>query len=383
MVNRAVRQIVQNRLAEYPAVALVGSRQCGKTTLAKALGGVYLDMEQPAERVRLDLDWQQLISSGQLIILDEAQSAPDIFPRLRGAIDADRTLHGRFLLLGSVSPALMRHVGESLAGRLAVVELSPFTLAEVPQTPVRRLWLQGGFPDGGILGGEQFPRWQRNYVDLLCQRDLPAWGLPATAQVTQRLLEMLAAVSGQAWNASQLGQSLGLSYHTVNTYCDYLEGAFLLRRLRPLFGSIPKRLAKSAKVYLRDSGVLHALLGVTSEDELLRQPWVGASWEGFVIEQVLSTLQQSDAIFEPYYLRTQDQTELDLVLTRASVTWAIEIKLTTQPNPHDLQRLNRAADLVHAEKRFLVSQVSDSVGAGDAFSCNLPWLLEYVKEHWR
>lgn len=382
MLTRGVREVVERRLKDYPAVAIVGPRQCGKTTLSRTLDGAYLDMEQPTDRTRLDLDWQQLTTQQRLVILDEAQNAPDVFPRLRGAIDANRQANGRFLLLGSVSPSLMKHVSQSLAGRLAVVELSPFTLGEVPEVPVRQLWLQGGFPDGGVLGGEKYPHWQRNYIDLLCQRDLPAWGLPATAQATRRLLEMLAAVSGQAWNASQLGQSLGLSYHTVNGYCDYLEGAFLLRRLRPYFASVPKRLAKSAKVYVRDSGLLHALMGIATEDELLRQPWVGASWEGFVIEQILSTLRQSDAIFEPHYLRTQDQTELDLVLTRAGRTWAVEIKLTSAPDPHDIERLRRAADLVHADRRFLVSQTPESVGSGDIFSCNLPWMLQYLAQHW-
>ena len=382
MVHRTIEELIRRRLREYPAVALVGPRQSGKTTLARAFGKLYFDLEQPGDRTRLDVQFDEIAAGRTLLILDEAQSMPEIFPRLRGAIDRPGSRKGRFLLLGSIAPSLMTHVSESLAGRLALVELSPLTAGEVPAKPLWQLWLRGGFPGGGILNASRYPVWQRGYLDLLCQRDLPAWGLPAKPQMTRRLMEMMAALNGQEWNASQLGQSLGLSYHTVNSYLDYMEGIFLVRRLRPYFASIPKRLAKSQRVYFRDSGLVHALLGIDNRQQLLSQSWVGKSWEGFVIEQVIVCIGQRGWHVDPFFLRDRNRTEIDLLLSGGGRKWAIEIKLTSSPNPHDLARLRGAADLVGAEKRFLVSQTAESVGSGDSFSCNLPWLLEYISQHW-
>lgn len=229
--------------------------------------------------LRLDLEWADRVAAEELVILDEAQSWPEIFPRLRGAVDRERKRNGRFLLLGSVSPALMTQVSESLAGRLSRVELTPFLWENSPG-PRARHWLTGGYPDGGVLDPTRFPQWQLDYVALLAQRDLPAWGLPAKPRVTDRLLCMLAAVHGQIWNASQLGQSLGLSYKTVNSYVAYLVGAFLIRRLQPYQVNVRKRLIKSPKVYWRDSGLLHALLNVSDERTLVVQPWSVSAGRG-------------------------------------------------------------------------------------------------------
>lgn len=380
MVPRAAAKIVRRRLDSYPAVALVGPRQAGKTTLARALGGAYFDLEQEADRLRLDLQWDSLVAGSSLVILDEAQSWPDVFGRLRGAIDRDRSRKGRFLLLGSVSPALMVRVSQSLAGRLALVELTPFLHGEVSGAPLERLWGRGGYPEGGVLDPGRFPQWQHDYLALLAQRDLPAWGLPAKPQVTQRLLRMVAAVHGQLWNASQIGQSLGLSYHTVNGYMDYLVGAFLIRRLQPYEASTRKRLVKRPKVYWRDTGLLHALLHVADEDDLLDKPWVGASWEGFVIEQILGALQQHDRRAEAFFLRTSDQHEIDLVLDFGPSLWAIEAKLTASPSTSDLARLNKTADTIKADKRLLISQTAPCVADANRISCNLPWLLERLGE---
>lgn len=273
MRPRLIQNLIQNRLATSPAVALVGPRQCGKTTLARACGDRYYDLEVISDRLRLDLDWAELTTGESLVILDEAQSWPDIFPLLRHAIDQDRRRNGRFLLLGSVSPVLMREVSESLAGRLALLELTPFLSREVPEVGLDHLWLCGGYPDGGVLGREAFPRWQHDFLGLMTMRDLPAWGLPAKPATTQRLTRMLAAVHGQRWNASQIGKSLGVNYQTVNSYLDYLEGAFLIRRLPPYLPNLGKRLTKAPKVFWRDTGLLHALLGVTDRDDLLARPW--------------------------------------------------------------------------------------------------------------
>jgi predicted AAA+ superfamily ATPase len=380
MILRAIRRQILDRLKTYPAVALVGPRQSGKTTLARSLKCAYFDLEQEPERLRLDLEWDIVASGKRLVILDEAQSWPDVFPRLRGAIDADRERKGRFLLLGSVSPSLMRQVSESLAGRLSLIELTPFLWTELKTTPSReRLWLCGGYPEGGVLKPKRYPRWQLDYLALLSQRDLPTWGLPAKPQTTDRLLRMLAADHGQIWNASRIGQSLGLSYHTVNGYLDYLEGAFLIRRLQPYKANVRKRLVKSPKVFWRDTGLLHALLNVTDERSLLSRPWVGASWEGFVIEQTIGVLSSRGLSFTPHFFRTNDRYEIDLVLDFGDECWAIEVKLTASPSPADMERLDKTADMVGATHRFLVSKTKRPAGGEDRASLDLPTLLDRLR----
>jgi len=380
MIPRKITPMVRARLRTYPAVALVGPRQCGKTTLAQSFGGRYFDLEQEPDRLRLDLQWDELVATRELVVLDEAQTWPDVFARLRGTIDGDRKRNGRFLLLGSVSPSLMTQVSQSLAGRLSVVELTPLLWSELTSNAQRdRLWLYGGYPDGGVLDGKGFPEWQTDYLNLLTQRDLPHWGLPARSQTTKRLLAMLAATHGQEWNASQIGKSLALSYHTVNAYLDYLEGAFLVRRLPAYHANIKKRLVKRPKVYWRDAGLLHALLGVRDKVALLERPWVGASWEGFVIDQVLAALRYSGRSFEAYYLRTSDQREIDLLIEMESELWAFEIKLTARPSTNDMAQLNAKADLVQADKRFLVCQRTEFVDGGAAVLCDLKSLIRYIE----
>jgi uncharacterized protein len=378
MIERLLSKQLGDRLKASPSVAVIGPRQCGKTTLARSLGGHYFDLEQPAERVRLDLQWDQRMADRALVILDEAQSWPDVFPRLRGAIDNDRKRNGRFLLLGSVSPSLMVKVSESLAGRLALLELTPFLLKEVPANDQQVLWLCGGFPDGGILDQAHFPRWQNDYLTLLAERDLPIWGLPARPQTTARFLRMLAALHGQTWNASQVGSSMGLDGKTINGYLDYLAGAFLIRRLLPFQTNIRKRLVKRPKVYWRDSGLLHGQLNVSNFDALLNHPAVGASWEGFVIEQIIGSLSAAGRRFEPYFLATSDQREIDLVIESEGEIWAIEIKLTTSPNPADMAMLKRNAELIGATRIYLVSNVTESWGDDRIASSNLEGVLKRI-----
>ena len=376
MLTRTLLPQLRRRLARYPAVALVGPRQCGKTTLAQSLGGAYYDLERESDRLRLDLEWAKRTAGRQRIILDEAQAWPEIFARVRGAIDKDRKRNGRFLVLGSVAPALAAHASESLTGRLSTIELTPLRWSELPRTRRTPHWLRGGFPDGGILTPDEFPEWQRHYLALVVQRDLPAWGLPAKPQVTDRLIRMLAAAHGQLWNASRIGQSLGLSYHTVNSYLDFLVGAFLIRRLLPFEANLGKRLVRSPKLYWRDSGLLHALLNVPDAQTLLNQPWVGASWEGYVIEQIIGELAAHGARVEPYFFRTSDGHEIDLVLDFGRERWAIEVKLSASPTPADMDRLDRTADLIGATHRYLVSQTPRSVASATRASFNLSGMLE-------
>ena len=381
MKTRAITKRLQKELQRYPAVALIGPRQCGKTTLAKSLGGRYFDLENEADVLKLDLSWNDLMEQRDLVVLDEAQSHPPVFKRMRSAIDRHRQDAGRFLVLGSVSPALMREVSQSLAGRLGLVELTPLFLDEIGVRHLDDLWLCGGYPDGGVLKTDTMPGWQRNYLALLAQRDLPAWGLPAKPQATDRLFKMLAATHGTPWNASAIGQSLGLNYQTVNSYMDYLEGAFLVRRLPPFHANVRKRLVKSPKAYWRDSGLLHAVNGISTMDALLSQPWVGASWEGFVIHQALSRLNASGIDCAPCYFRTSDQYEIDLVLDFGTERWACEIKLTADPKADDLARLNQVADLIDAKKRILISRTNKPLESGDGASLDVPGFLEKLAEH--
>ncbi len=376
MIRRAMGDLLRDRLAQFPAVALIGPRQCGKTTLAKSFARRYFDLEQPPERLRLDLGWHELTGGDDLVVLDEAQAWPDVFPRLRAAIDARRKKNGRFLLLGSVSPALMRQVSESLAGRMALLELTPFHFAELPKADPDLLWRCGGFPDGGALGNATFPQWQTSYLALMAQRDLPAWGLPAKPAMTDRLFRMVAAQQGGILNASQLGQSLGITYHTVQTYLEHLVAAFLIRLLPPFHTNIRKRLVKSPKIYWRDSGLLHALLGHAAGADLSAQPWVGASWEGWVIEQILAARQARGENLEAFYFRTQDGLEADLLLQSGKEREVIEIKLTTAPVLEDFARLEKIAALTKATRQVLISRTRQSTAKGSRWSVNLAGYLD-------
>lgn len=376
MIKRLLANTVEQRLGDYPVVALLGPRQSGKTTLAKSFGGRYFDLEKDEDRLRLDIDWPNITATSELVVLDEAQEMPGVFPRLRSAIDEDRKRNGRFLLLGSVSPALMSRVSESLAGRLALCELTPFTAKERPRRQWDNLWHRGGYPDGGILEKSRYPHWQQFYLQTLAQRDFPHWGLPSKPGVTQRLFRMLAALHGQPWNASRVGKSLGLSYHTVNNYVEFLEQAYLIRRLPSYSANIKKRLVKSPKVYWRDTGLLHALLGFDASDDILAQPWVGASWEGWIIEQLLNNLTAAGQPFEAYYARTSDQYEVDLLLRCRGKLWAIEVKLTSSPTSSDLRRLKTIAERVGAGYCVIISRTASPVQGIDDASLNLQAALE-------
>ena len=379
MIDRFYRRLVAEKLEKYPAVSLLGPRQCGKTTLAKNFGGRYFDMESQGAALRLDSEWDRLMRGEELVIIDEAQCAPEIFPRLRSAIDLERKRNGRFLLLGSVSPALMQNVSESLAGRMGLLSMGPLTYSELSD-PLgtdcwESLWLRGGFPDGGILDGSSFPDWQKSYLELLATRDLPEWGFPAKPQRTRRLLSMLAAVNAQPLNASELGSALGIDHKTVMGYCDFLEETFLIRRVRPWFGNINKRLVKTPRLYWRDSGLLHALLNVQNIDHLYNQPWVGYSWEGFVVEQILASLNLFGLSAEPYFFRTSDGIEADLLLDWAGERWAIEIKLTSDPTRTMIKRLQKASELLDASTQILICQTAEEIRSDSLLITNLPSFL--------
>ena len=380
MIQRKIQNVILSRLKQFPAVAILGPRQAGKTTLAKTFSDIYYDLEVEQEKLRLDLQWDDIIQSESIIILDEAQNHPEIFPIIRNAIDSERKKNDRFMILGSVSPGLMKQVSEFLTGRIALCELSPFFFSEVKQRGLDNLWLMGGFPDGGILTTGQFPVWQGNYLDLLAMRDLPQWGLPATPQVTQRFFRMIATVHGNLWNASQMGKSMGLSYHTVNSYLDYLEQVYLIRKLQPYSTNIKKRFVKSPKVYWKDSGLLHSLMGVSNFDQLIIQPWVGFSWEGFVTEQILSCLDSLGCNKQPYFFRTSDGHELDLVLVLNGEIWAFEIKLSGSSGRKEMDKLKRTSELIGADKMVLISRTRKEVRGKNIISTHLAGILRLMSE---
>lgn len=374
VIERTLTPLVRQRLTQFPAVTLVGPRQCGKTTLARTLTRRYFNLEAPEERTRLDARWDEVVAGEDLVVFDEAQEWPELFRRLRGAIDERRKQNGRFLLLGSIAPALMRNIGESLAGRMAVRELAPLHLGEV--NDLDRRWQCGGFPDGGVLGGGAYPVWQESYLRAMAERDLPLWGLPARPVVTQRLFRMLAAEQGAILNLSKLGQSLGLSHHTVSAYLDHLEAAFLIRRLPPFLANLRKRLVKAPRLYWRDTGVLHALLRAPAGDDLLAQPWAGTSWEGLVIEQILTARAARGESHDACFFRSHDGYEADLVIETSRTREVIEIKLTSGPTPEDLTRLARVGDLIGATRVVLLCRVRESVVTGRQWVTNL---VDYLR----
>lgn len=319
------------RLRASPAVVLLGPRQCGKSTLARSLarGAVssYFDLENPRDRAALSEPMTALETLRGLVVIDEVQHAPELFPVLRVLLDR-RPVRARFLILGSASLELLRQSSESLAGRVALVEMSGFSVNEVGAADQARLWLRGSFPRSFLAHGEpESLRWRQDFVRTFLERDLPLLGVTVPAATMRRFWMMVAHYSGGIWNASEIGNSLDQTHTTVRRHLDILSAALVLRVLPPWFENIGKRQIKSPKVYLRDSGLLHALLGIDNSLALLRHPKLGASWEGFVIDQILNSVDAGNA----HYWRTQAGAELDLLLFVGGNRIGIEVKYADAP----------------------------------------------------
>lgn len=330
---------------QFPAVLILGARQVGKTTLARQAfpDHAYLDLEDPqthalfAEDPRFQLDARQ----GQGLVLDEAQRLPVLFDALRGAVDADRQRMGRFVILGSAQPTLVRQVAESLAGRVGILELAPLTVQEISTehtagAAVEQLWLCGGFPDalGAAARGGHFRDWWEAYLRTYVERDLPAMGLGADPILMRKLLTMLAHAQGGMANLSQFAAALGCSQPTVARYVDILEQSFLLRRLPPYFRNVGKRLVKAPKLYLRDTGLLHHLLNIDSMAVLDSHPIRGASWETLVLEDLLRREAVAHPHAAPHFWRTASGAEADLLLERGGALHAVEIKTARASSPY-------------------------------------------------
>ncbi len=365
MFERLAMAAARTAAALFPVVVIVGARQVGKTTLARTAfpDYVYRDLEDPrtAERFRDDTRFALDEAGDRGLVLDEAQVVPEVFAALRGAVDARRAVNGRFVVLGSAQPALVRGIAESLAGRAAVVDLDPLSAGEAATgshgLPWREVWLKGGFPDA--LRGD-FRGWWEAYLRLVLERDLPKYGVRADPLFVRRLLTMLAHQHGGLLNASALGGSLGVSHHTVQRYLDVLEAIFFLRRLPPYFRNVGKRLTKAPKVYLRDTGLLHHLLNISNADDLSNHPVRGASWEGFVIEDVLRRERIAKPLSHAFFWRTAAGAEVDLLLDRGDTRVAIEIKAGRGDDARTVRILRDALSDMDAARAWVVDQAPGS-----------------------
>jgi len=336
-IERDLQKEVITCLRDFPAVAILGPRQCGKSTLARNIirnagKTVYLDLELPSDIQKLsepELFFHQ--HSGKLICLDEIQRMPEIFPILRSVIDADRS-NSHFLILGSASPELIKQSSETLAGRIAYLELTPLLHHEislaVQDSALPEYWLRGGFPDSFLArNDESSRRWRDNFIRTFLERDIPQFGFFIPALTLRRVWQICAHNSGQIFNASKLGTNIGVSHTTMKKYIDLLTNTFMLRVLPPFISNIGKRLVKSPKIYLRDTGILHSLLRIDRFDDLLGHPALGASWETLALENIIAALPGWDAFF----YRTAAGAEIDLVLTRGKRKLAVECKASAAP----------------------------------------------------
>lgn len=359
MIERRYAAELEAQLRRVPAVALLGPRQVGKTTLALELGAqlpsVYLDLESAADLAKLSEPELYLAGlEDRLVILDEVHRVPGLFRSLRGLVDRGRRRGRRarrFLLLGSASVDLLRQSGESLAGRISYVEMTPLDALEVGADEMDTLWVRGGFPDSFTAEDDAVSdRWRRDFIRTYLERDIPLLGPRVPAETLRRFWTMLAHQQGGLLNAAALARSLGVDAKTVASYLDLLVDLLLVRRLQPWHANTGKRLVKSPRVYVRDSGLVHTLLGLRSKDDLLGHPVVGGSWEGFVIETLIACAPEGT---QSNFYRTGAGAEIDLVLTMPRDTrWVVEIKRSLTPKPE--RGFHHACADLEPDRRFIV-----------------------------
>jgi predicted AAA+ superfamily ATPase len=363
MIRRQIDALVKDRLAHLPAVALLGPRQSGKTTLAHAIAeprkSRYLDLESPLDREKLaDATFYLSEHEDDLVILDEVQRMPELFATLRGLIDQGRRKGkkaGRFLLLGSASVDLLQQ-SETLAGRISYIELSPLDVLELPADQRNQLWIRGGFPESFLAGDESRSLiWRQDFIRTYLERDIPQLGPRIPATTLYRFWTMLAHVQGGLFNAAQLARGLAVDGKTIARYLDLLADLMLLRRLQPFQANIGKRLVRSPKVYVRDSGIVHALLNIGDYEGLLGHPVSGASWEGFVIENLIAAAPLRTV---PMFYRTAAGAEIDLLLEiPRHGLWAINIKLGLSARPE--KGFFVACEDLKPARRFVVNSGSE------------------------
>lgn len=361
---RHIETELHESLLDFPAVAVLGPRQCGKSTFAKRVvanypGAIYLDLEKPADLAKLhepELFFSQ--HSGKLICLDEVQRLPDIFVSLRSIIDEQKR-NGQFLFLGSASRDLIRQSSETLAGRIAYLEMAPFSYNEIRNSresiTLNDFWFKGGFPDSLLArNAKASRRWRENFIRTFLERDIPQLGFTIPAQALKRVWQMCAHDQGQLLNSSKLGSSLGVSHTTFRSYIDILAETFMLRILPPYIPNIKKRLVKSPKIYLRDTGILHSLLAIDSFDDLMGHPVFGASWETVAMETVIANFPD----WEPFFYRTAAGVEIDLVLKRGNHKIAFEFKASAAPKV--TKGFWNGLDDLNIDKAWVVAPIHES-----------------------
>lgn len=327
---------LRERLQDNSVVALLGPRQCGKTTLAnqfarkRSASMIHIfDCEDPRDLARLDNPMMAMEPLKGVVIIDEIQRRPELFPALR--VLADQNQSRRFLILGSASRDLISQSSETLAGRISYMELGGFTLHDIKKQDYRKLWLRGSFPRSFLARNNKVSTlWREDFIRTFLERDIPNLGIRVPAQMLRRFWTMLSHYHGQVFNASELGRSLAAADTTVKRYLDILSGTFLIRQIQPWFYNTRKRLVKRPKIYFRDSGLLHSLMSVTSENELLNHPRLGASWEGFALEQIIVRLNLREE--EVFFWGTHTGAELDLVFQQKGQLWGVEVKYNETPS---------------------------------------------------
>ncbi|WP_221394012.1 ATP-binding protein [Dyadobacter sp. NIV53] len=386
MIERSIEKEIIEALSYLPSVAILGPRQVGKTTLVKQImtkinrPSIYLDLEYFADRDKLrepDLYFQE--HEDKLVILDEIQRVPDLFPLLRSMIDKKRT-PGRFILLGSASPELIKASSETLAGRILYFELQPLHYREISPNHItyQQHWIRGGFPDALLAPTERMSElWMRGFLQTYIERDLVNLGMTASPEMMRNLLRMLTNVHGGLLNYSDLANSLDITMPTLKNHINFLERAFLVRRLEPYFVNISKRLIKSPKIFIRDSGLFHFLIGITDLEGLSGNISLRNSWEGYVIQQIIASLEHN---VESYFYRTKDQAEMDLVLVKnGEVKVAIEIKYSNSPG---FNRGNTVSveDLGAKINLIVTPQAEDYWIKSNVRVCNINSVWKYLND---
>ncbi|MBU2573894.1 MAG: ATP-binding protein [Elusimicrobia bacterium] len=376
MIKREHSEIFRIKLKTFPVVFITGPRQCGKTTFVKneLKKWRYLDMEKPSDFQALQSDLQGFLERNTSnLVLDEAQRLPEIFPALRAIIDSARR-PGMFVITGSSNPALKKTISESLAGRVGMVEMSPFSMKELSTRPkfFFQRWFWGGFPPlYEFASGKQRILWLSDYLSAILERDIPRLGFRIEAPGLYKFLQMLAHTHGNILNLSELANAMSISHHTVAHYLDIFEGIFLIRRMPPYFVNIGKRLVKSPKLYIRDTGVFHFLLGLKGPRELDVHPRVGASWEGFIIEEITQRAARRHPMARFFFWRTQAGVEVDLVIENGAKKTVIEIKRSV-PGAKALAAVRQCAEDINAANSIVIHSGKETYAYKNGIKI-LPW----------
>jgi predicted AAA+ superfamily ATPase len=382
-INRILENEIKKNLSQIPVIAILGPRQCGKSTLAKHITAglgktIYLDLERPSDLNKLhnpELFFKE--NQDSLVVLDEIHRMRELFPLLRSEVDR-RSANGQFILLGSASYDMLRQSSESLAGRIRLLELTPFHISEIDHgfNTLKKLWLRGGFPRSYLMPDDQSSAdWRTDFIQLFLERDIPQLGFNIPSGILSRLWHMCAHSHGQVLNSSRLGESLGLSHTTIRNYLEILSNTFMIRLLKPYSENIKKRVVKSPKIYIRDSGILHSLLTIGNLNSLMGHPHFGVSWEGFVIENIINFLPRWNAFF----YRTSNGTEIDLIVSNGFKKIAVECKVSSAPQP--AKGFWNALQDTGVSEAWIIAPVEESYKIHDNVTVSsLTGFLSYIEQ---